>query len=159
MIPIYSDSIQHFMDIGTGETANFANATALLTFTPTFDKNEYSPSYIERSVSPKFRRGGTYTIETSGDAMSDEPLHLWLMEHEHDDNVVVPIVRVKTYDGTATARSAERAVFSMNVSPLQLTANEPVKINATFDMSSSAWETGTWNESTKTFTAGTGSQG
>lgn len=159
MLPIYSDQIQHYIDTGEAEAEAYENATALLTFTPTFERNEYAPSYIERSNNPKFRRGGTYTIEMEADAMSDQPLHAFVMEHEHDSNVPVKVVRVKLFEGAAGAYGAERAEFLMNVSPLQPTANEPVKLSATFDMSSAEWETGTWNESTKKFTVPTQSQG
>lgn len=152
--PIWSKQIQHWIDIkAAGETtAKFANATELLTWNPTQDKEEYAPKYIERGTSPKYKTGGSFSIEMETDAMKDSELHTWLMSHEHDDNVSADIVRVKTFSGETTAMDAELATFSMNMAPIKLSANEPAKLNPTFDMTSDGWTAGTWNNTTKAFT-------
>jgi hypothetical protein len=149
---ITTDVLQYFLNIGTSTTAEFAQVTEDTAFNPSVNREEYSPKYKCNKVQPKYSAGKTTAIDVDID-VEDKPLQGWFLDHEDDDNVATDIVRVRTDKGTAPSHPAKKAAFVWNGNPLDGEASGPLKVTGKLDMTSDGWTEGTFNTSTKTFTA------
>ena len=78
------------------------------------------------------------------------------MEHRNDTDVSCEVCRVFTWMGTATAQTCDKAAFLFNATdPSNANAGQPVVTGGTLNMADDGWAEGTWNPSTKAFTAKT----
>lgn len=153
MIPIYSEQLQYWLDISdAADESGYENTAGVLTWTPSATLSEYKPAFLERAISPTFKRTSGYTIDSQFAAMSDEPTHEYFIAHEDMTNVVTNVVRVDMFDPVTGGYRARRAAFYMTVAPLTQNANEPFKIPPTFNMTDDGWTHGVFNVDTRTFT-------
>jgi len=148
-----TDVFQYYLDISDSTTAAYERVTEDSSFDPSSEQTTYSPSYKDRHVQPEYVTGKKITVDFEIDIMEDQSLQDWFKTHEWDDNVATKLVRVDTSGGTGTARPAIMAAFTMNQSPIDGAAGEALKAKGTLKMTDAAWTVGTFNETTKAFTA------
>ncbi|MDR3053323.1 MAG: hypothetical protein LBU48_05640 [Coriobacteriales bacterium] len=156
--PIYTYDIQYYIDIsdtagGASPTPNFANVTEDTAFDPSREYSTYSPSYKDREVQPEYDTSSKYGIAMDVDIFENQAFQEWLVAHEDDKNVPTSIVRVWAKKGTEQARPAKMAAFGLTMDPLDGPAGEFLKGKGKLKMTSNGWTAGTFNETTKVFTA------
>ena len=159
--PIWGDELKDYIDTGTGSTEQWTEVTNLLSWEFSDDDVTYEPNYIDVKVSPTYVVAKKASIEYEKDAYRNNALDAWLMQHEDDTNIPTKVCRVRTWENATggTGKAAKMAAFLLT--PQQLdknSAGEPVKLKGTLSMKDQAWTAGSFNTSTKAFTAQSGDQ-
>ncbi len=154
--PTTMDVLQYYMDIGDTTTPEYANVTEDTAFDPSVEFGSYTTAYKDRKVQPTISTGKKITIDVDIDIIKGQDLQDWLITHEDDVNVPTKVVRVWTDGTTATALEAKQADFLWNPQQLDGPAGSPIKGKGTLTMVSDGWVKGTWDSTTKAFTATAG---
>lgn len=151
-----TDVFQYYLDTSDAAEPVYTRVTEDSSFNPSADKTTYSPSYKDRKVQPEYVVGKKIAVEYDIDILDDQALQDWFRAHEWDDNVPTRLVRVDRSSGSEAERPAIMAAFVMNENPIDGAAGEALKATGTLTMTDADWTTGTFNESTKAFTAASG---
>lgn len=155
--PVWGHELQYWLNLGTSATPDWVQVTELLSWANSSDTKSYEPKYLDRQSSPKFAQGRTESIEWTKDYYKAGEIDAWLLTHRNDLNIACQIAKVYSWDGTATALTADMADFLFN--PQALTneqAEQAVIGGGALSMASDGWDEGTWNPTTKAFTATVG---
>lgn len=152
--PIYSYSLEDYIDIGDGSSSKYVKATNMLTWDVTSDVNEYEAECIDYKTAKKFVQSRTCSIEVEQIAMRNNEVASWFFDHENDFDVPTKIVRVKRWTESEGKCEAKMAAFKFNASEPVKEFNSPLKLGGTFERSDDGWTPGEFDLETKAFTAG-----
>ena len=156
LVPIWGYELEYYVNIGTtGETAtaNWVKATELLTWDDSSDAKTYEPEYIDRKNNPTFTYGRSCSVDMEKDTYKGGAIEAWILTHRNDMDVACQIAKVYTWDGTAPSYTADMANFLFTPTIKNSDTGQPVNSGGTFNMSDESWSEGTFNTTTKAFTA------
>lgn len=156
-IPIWGYELKDYINIGSAETPSWQEITHLLTWEYSNDTNTYEPEYIDPKNNPTYVRSKSAAVEYEKDLYKNNALDAFLVKNRNSMNIAVELVRVYPWELDAEKPTAEKAAFSLTPNALsKSTAGEPVKLTGTITMLDADWTEGTWDASTKAFTAKVG---
>ena len=154
-VPIWGDELQEYLNIGD-EADNWQNVTNLLSWEFDDDEEAYEPDYIDTKKKKKFTVAKSASIEYEKDAYLNNDLDEFLIEHENEANIAVDILRVRMWQPATEGSGyvAQKAQFALSTKPLDNNAaREAVKLKGSLSMLDNEWTKGTFDPSTKAFTA------
>ncbi|MCL2504415.1 MAG: hypothetical protein FWE94_07490 [Coriobacteriia bacterium] len=153
--PIWGYELASYINIGTGSTPEWIKATELLSWDESAETQTYTPSWIDYQNQPTFTLGRTCSISWEKDTLVGGVLDNWVMEHRHDIDIPVDIVKVYTWTGTPDAHIADKATFLFTPNALKNSnVGQPVVTGGVCNMESDGWTEGTWDMPNKTFAPG-----
>ena len=154
-VPVWGNELEYYINTGTSAEPTWTQATELLTWEPSADPKTYEPAWLDRKVSPTFVQGRACSINWTKDTVKGGALEAWVMEHRNESDLACEVCRVYTWLGTAAAQTADMAAFMFNpADPSNANGGQPVVTSGSLSMADDGWTEGTWNPTTKTFTAG-----
>lgn len=155
-VPVWGYELEHYVNIGTTESANWIKATELLSWEMAGEAKTYEPSWIDRKNNPTFTYGRSCTINFEKDTMRGGAIESWIMNNRNKIEIPCQIARVFTWldageeGGNQCVADLAAFNFSPNA-PHNNNQGQPVNMSGTFNMSDDDWTEGKWDLTTNTF--------